>query len=138
LQPSADVIECIVICQIEDHESTGGSAIITASDGSEDLLSGGVPELELDSVFLSFDNFGHEFDPESGLSVGIENVLDVPQEKTGFANTGVADDHELEREIELAADHVGGVQKLYRGKEIYERQVIRGHGEWACGANFEM
>ena len=83
------------------------SFVVCAGDGTETLLPGGIPDLELALVVVDFDGFELEVDAD-GCRVVLEVVVVAEaEEDAGFADALAADDDDFEQVV-VFADH-GGV-----------------------------
>lgn len=61
MQPLFDIIEGLIVRDIVNHDNTMGTTVVGRCDGTETLLSGGIPNLKLDglSVKLNGTDFLH-------------------------------------------------------------------------------
>ena len=92
-QPPRDVLECLVLADVVDEQSSNGAAVVGRGDGSVALLAGRVPDLRLDRLCVDLDAAGCEFDADGGLGVQVELIAGESREKVGLADARVSDQH---------------------------------------------
>lgn len=73
--------------------------------GTETLLSGCVPDLQLDQLVLKVDVLYLEVDSDGGKVVRSEGVVSETKEKTGLAYTGFADYKKLKEMVVFVIRH---------------------------------
>ena len=72
----ADVLKTQLICQIKYQQNALTSSVICTGNSSESLLTGSIPNLELDVFVVDLDSFEAEVHSNSGQVVLRELVLD--------------------------------------------------------------
>lgn len=70
-------------------------------------MTSGVPNLSLDDLIVDANAAGGELDADGGLGLAAELILGEPGEEIGFADAGVADEHNLEQIIVIVIRSVG-------------------------------
>ena len=100
--PVSDGLEGPAVGDVIHQEDALRAAEVGRGDGAESLLSGCVPDLELDALTIHFHIFDLEINADGGNKSGGEGVVGVTQEEAGLTNAGVTD-HE-----QLALHVVGG------------------------------
>jgi hypothetical protein len=86
------------------------------------LLPGGVPYLGLDDLVVDSDAPGGELDPNGGLGLEAELVAREPREQVGFADPGVANEHDLEEVVVVVLRPVRhGCSSLSPGRQAGRR-----------------
>ena len=100
--PVADGLEGPAVGNVVDEENALRASEVGRGDCAESLLSGRVPNLELDALAVHLHVLDFEVDPDGGDERGGEGVVGVTEEEAGLADAGVAD-HE-----QLALHVVGG------------------------------
>ena len=78
-QPVLNVVEGLLLGDVVDQESANSTAVVGARDGSEVLLSCGVPDLQLDVLVVYLDGLGPEFHPDGDIVRETCLVLDELQ-----------------------------------------------------------
>ena len=73
--------------------------------GTETLLSGGVPDLQLDQLVLKVDDLYLEVDADGRKVVRSEGVVSETKEKTGLAHAGFADYKKLKEMVVFGIRH---------------------------------
>lgn len=94
LEPSRDILVCLVLADIVDEEGTNGATVVGGGNGTVSFLAGGIPNLCLDGLGVDLDGARGEFDTDGGLGVEVELVAGESAEKVGFTNTRVSDQND--------------------------------------------
>lgn len=92
-QPPCHVLECLVLADVVDQQSTHGTTVVGRRYGSVTLLAGSVPDLRLDGLCVDLDTTGCELDADGGLGVEVELVAGEAREQVGLADARVSDQH---------------------------------------------
>jgi hypothetical protein len=92
LQPSCDVLVCLVLADVVDEQRSYSAAVVGRSDGAVSLLAGSVPDLSLDGLSVNLDRPGCEFDADCRLGVKVELVAGESTQQVGFTNARVSDE----------------------------------------------
>ena len=71
------------------------TSIVAGGQGAEPLLTGCVPDLQLDHIIFVLDRLQFEVDTDGIKEVFVESVLGVAQEQARLAHATVADDQHL-------------------------------------------
>lgn len=111
LEPLLDVVEGVHISDIVDDADAVSTAVVRRGDGSETLLAGGIPDLQLHGLAIEFYRSDLEIDTDGGdvrLGVG---VIGKSQQQARLSNTGITDEEELE-EVVVFGVHDGGCWRL--------------------------
>jgi hypothetical protein len=66
VEPLLDVVKGFVVGDVVDDDDAVGAAVVRGGDGAEALLSGGVPNLELDCLAVELDGTNLEVDADGG------------------------------------------------------------------------
>ncbi|KAF7837094.1 hypothetical protein G2W53_005576 [Senna tora] len=96
IEPAADTVEGGPAADIVDDESTDSASVVGRGDGTESLLTSGVPNLGLDFLAVDFQALCLKLNANGCLRVGIELVAGVAGEQVGFADGGIADYDDFE------------------------------------------
>ena len=91
-----------------------GTFVVCVGDGSESLLAGGVPDLELDVFVVDVEGFEAEVYADCCHVVLGELVVGETEEETGFADGGVADDDVFEEVVVLTVTHGGSRENIIK------------------------
>ena len=94
--PLCDVLEGVTVGKVKDNEGSHCSVVVGLGDGSEAFLTCSVPNLATDILVVDFKAFGGELDPDGGLLIEEEGVVDKLGNQVGFSDSGIADHHYLE------------------------------------------
>merc|ERR1719277_2024870 len=95
------VVERLLVCDVVDNDDAVGTAVVAARDGSEALLGGGIPDLQLHGLAIQFEGADLEVHADGtyvALSVG---VVCETEEQAGLADTRVANEEQLEEVVIL-------------------------------------
>jgi hypothetical protein len=87
--------------QVEDEICNSRIPKVPSSHRTKDLLTGGVLELQLDVALQRVDDLDHEFDTDRWLRNIVKAITNTSSQETSFVNTGVANNHSLDREVNL-------------------------------------
>ena len=101
LHPPSYVPEGVLPRGVENDKGCSGGPVVGSSDCFELLLTGGVPDLELDGFAIDNDIFGSKLDADSELVVGVENAGDEPADEAGLADASIANEDELKGVVEF-------------------------------------
>ena len=91
----------------------GVTFIVGVDDGSEALLSCGVPDLHLDYFVIDGEGLEAEVDADGDHVVLVEVVVGEAEEQRGLAHGGVAHHHELKQMVVLLALHYQIIRYYY-------------------------
>ena len=86
-EPMFQSFERSFIAKIEYEESHNGSPIIGSRDGSERLLSCGIPDLQFDFSIIDVNIFRSKLDPQRGLMLVLEPSFQKSQQEAAFPYT---------------------------------------------------
>lgn len=92
LQPTAQVLECLITRDVVSEENAMSAAIKYPSYRLERLLTSGVPDLELDDFVVYLETIRAEFDSNCDLMLFLELIVHDTFHEAGFANTCITDD----------------------------------------------
>ena len=81
-----DIFKRFSIGDIVNEEPSGGRSVVRPRDGLESFLPGGVPDLQLDWVFVDVHDFGPEFDPDGDLISRVELGLHESEQQTALSH----------------------------------------------------
>jgi hypothetical protein len=104
-KPTVEVIERFANRQIENEDNANRTPEVCFGDGTESLLSGSVPDLELDRLAIDLNLGSEKFDTDCRLALGGENIIDQTLENCGFADAAVPNDDELEGSSVVERSH---------------------------------
>ncbi|KAL3300432.1 Ras-like protein Rab-11B, partial [Colletotrichum asianum] len=94
LQPSRDVLVCLVLADVVDKEGADSSSVVGGGNGAVSLLAGGIPNLCLDRLGVDLNGSGSELDADCRLGVQVELIAGESTEKVGLSDAGVSNqDH---------------------------------------------
>lgn len=130
LEPSGDILVCLVLADIVYKESSDSAAIVSGGDGTITLLSGGIPDLSLDCFGIHLDAASRELNSDGGLGIQVEFVAGESREKVGLSNTGVSNEDNCRDKlaiVRLLRCSVG-----YAAMSRFGRAYSRRKGELAC------
>lgn len=99
LQPLLDVVERVHVRHIVNDADTVSATVVRGSDGSETLLTGGVPNLQLHCLSIELDGPDFEVDTDGRYVTLRVCVVSKTQQKTRLSDTGVSDEEELKEII---------------------------------------
>ena len=85
-----------LVRDVEDEYECVGGSVVALRDGAEALLSGRVPDLQLDLLALHLDRLDHEVDADGGALPRREHALREPAHQARLAHASVAHQHHLE------------------------------------------
>ena len=85
---------------VYNHDSTS-SLVVLLSDGSISLLTGCIPDLEFDFFAVHIDSLRGKLDADGWFIGSVEFVLGVSDENVGFSDTGVSDDDDFEKILNI-------------------------------------
>lgn len=91
LQPAGHVLVSLVLADVVDKESADSSTVVSGGDGTVALLTGGIPDLGLDSLGVDLDGAGCELDANGGLGVNVELVTGETTQQVRLSDTRVSD-----------------------------------------------
>lgn len=69
LEPSRDILVCLVLADIVDEEGTDRASVVGGRDRTVSFLTGGVPNLRLDGLGFDLDGPRGELDTNGRLGV---------------------------------------------------------------------
>lgn len=90
LEPSRNVLVCLVLADIVDKKGADGTSVVCGSDGTVTLLAGCIPNLRLDGFGVNLDRSGGKLDTDSRLGVEVEFVSSESAEKIGLSDSRVS------------------------------------------------
>ena len=99
MEPLLDIVEGFVVGDVVNDDDTVSTAVVRGGNCAETLLSGGIPNLELDGLPVELNGTDLKVDSNGRdvrFSVGI---VGESEEETGFSNTGISDKQKLEEVI---------------------------------------
>mmetsp|Transcript_109832 Transcript_109832/g.289731 ORF Transcript_109832/g.289731 Transcript_109832/m.289731 type:complete len:255 (-) Transcript_109832:78-842(-) len=101
LHPMLHVLERLLIGDVVDDDDAMGAAVITAGDGAESLLAGGVPDLQLHRLAVEVQGADLEIHADGAdVALGVR-VIRKPQQQARLPHAGVADEQQLEQVVVL-------------------------------------
>jgi len=112
--PGADVVERALIGDIVYEEDAHSTSVVCGGDCPEAFLACGVPYLELDAFTIEFDCAYFEVDTNRCDEGGCPGVVAKAEEETGLADTGVADEKELDQKVVVRWWHGGRSRQACR------------------------
>ncbi len=74
-KPVADMLKGGPICDVKDHYDTMGTLVIGLSDGLEPVLTGSVPNVQLDRLVIDADILDLEVHTDGGKECVVEYVV---------------------------------------------------------------
>ena len=89
-------VERALVCGVVDEQDAHGSTVVGGGDGAETLLTGRIPDLELDPLAIEFDRTDFEVDADRGDEGRGEGILAEAQKTARLADTRVADQQQLD------------------------------------------
>ena len=92
LQPSRDVLVCLVLANVVDKQRTNGASIVCRCDSSITLLACCIPDLCLDRLRVHLDGSRSEFNTDGRLRVKIELVPCESTQQVGLADAGITNE----------------------------------------------
>ena len=96
-----DALESFRLGEVIDNDGADGSSIICIGNGSESLLSGGIPDLIFDGFAFEMNSFGGKLDSNCWFGIHCKRVLNESGQEVGLAYARIANHDYLEEEIEL-------------------------------------
>ena len=85
-EPAGEVLKGITAGNVVDEEGSGSAAVVGAGDGAKGLLSGRVPDLQLDGLFFDREESGSEFYANGEVMDGLEAFVGELEEEAGLAD----------------------------------------------------
>lgn len=67
LEPSSDVLVCLVLADVVDEQGTDSAAVVGRSDGTVAFLASSIPDLSLDGLVVDLDAACSELDTDGRL-----------------------------------------------------------------------
>jgi len=67
LEPSSDVLVCLVLADVVNEQGTDSAAVVGRSDGTVAFLASGIPDLSLDGLVVDLDAACSELDTDGRL-----------------------------------------------------------------------
>jgi len=120
LQPLLDVVEGDLVGDIIDNDDTVGSSVVAGGDGTEPLLTGCVPNLELDHFAIELDGTNLEINTNGG-DVGLSvSVIGKTEEKARLSNTRVTNQQEFEKVVVFGVHRF--CESMWKGEEEEEER----------------
>ena len=96
LQPHFGIVEGLFICDIKNNACGLGKVEVVINDGSESLLSGGVPQLKGEGRILIGDVFEFVIHTD-GCFLRYVLAVNVTEKESAFTNCGFADNDSFKR-----------------------------------------
>lgn len=90
LVPSFHAVKRVLVADVVHYDDAHCAPVVCCRDGSEPLLAGRVPYLELDFLSVQVDCFDFEVDSNCRDERGIELVVHKPQEQTRLSDPRVS------------------------------------------------
>jgi len=104
VEPLFDIVEGLIVRHIVDNDDTMGSSVVGRSDGTETLLSSGIPDLKLDCLSVKLDSADFKINA-NGRNVRFRvGIIGKPEKQTGFTDTGVSNEEELEEIVAVVVE----------------------------------
>ena len=98
IQPLLDIVKRVLIGDVVHDDDAVCAAVVRAGDGAETLLTGSVPNLELDHLAVELDRSDLEVDA-NGRDVRVRvRIVGETQEQARLADARVANQQELHTE----------------------------------------
>jgi hypothetical protein len=94
LQPSCNVLVCLVFADIVDKQSSHCAPVVCGCDCAVSLLPSSIPNLRLDRLCVYLDRSGCELYTDGGLRIEIELIACESTQQVGFTNAGVSDQYD--------------------------------------------
>ena len=89
-------VKTLLIRNIIDEQDAHGATVISGGNGTETLLTSGIPDLKLDALAIELDSTNLEVNANGGDERGRKRVFAESQQAARFAYTGVADQEEFD------------------------------------------
>ena len=129
--PVANIFERAAIGDVVDEQDTLRAAKVRGRDRAEALLSGRIPDLELDIFSIEMDLLDLEVDTDRRDKRGRKRVVRVPEDEARLTNAAIADHQQLDLEIESrrAPSHLYQIYTLYKlepKQKILKKRVKKG------------
>jgi hypothetical protein len=94
--PVVDILETEFVTDIINQKDAHRATVIGGGDGSETFLSGGVPDLQLDSLAIQLNRLDLEINTDSGDERRCELIITESKQETTLADTRVANQKQLD------------------------------------------
>jgi hypothetical protein len=86
LQPSRDVVVCLMLADVVHKKGTDRSTVVCRRDRTISLLACSVPYLCLDRLCVDLDRSGCKLDSDRGFGIEVKFVACEPAQQVGFAD----------------------------------------------------
>jgi len=77
-------LERLIIRHVIDEEDAHSTAIVRSGDGAEPLLTGGIPDLQLDALAIKFDRLDLEINAVTGIIESRRVFMRMSGDKTSY------------------------------------------------------
>lgn len=91
LQPSCDVLVCLVLADIVHEQCSYRSSIVGRCNSTISFLTSSIPDLCFDGLRIYLDGSSRELYADGGLGIEVELISCESTQEVGFTNTGVSD-----------------------------------------------
>lgn len=108
LQPSRDVLVCLVFANIIDEEGPHGASIVGRGDSAVPFLTGSIPDLGLDGLGVNLDGAGGELYTDGRFRVEVEFIAGKSAQEVGLSDAGVTNQYNCRQTRSAGAFHGGG------------------------------
>jgi hypothetical protein len=89
-------VEGALVCGVIDEQDAHGATVVGRGDGTETLLTGRIPDLELDSLAIELNRADLEVDADRRNEGRGEGILAEAQETARLADARVAYQQQLD------------------------------------------
>jgi len=100
-EPLLNVVEGLHISAVEHKDDTLCTTVVAASDGTETLLTGCIPNLELDHLAVAVKSLDFEVDTDGGDMRISPGIIGKTKKKATLSDTRITDQKDLEEIIML-------------------------------------
>lgn len=97
--PRVQIVERLQSRDIVGEENAVGSSVKYLCDALKRFLSRCIPDLKLEDLLLKLDEQGAKLHAYCNLVICQELVISEPMEQTRLADSGIANDDELEKKV---------------------------------------
>ena len=99
VEPPFDIGERLSVRHVVHDDDSVSASVISGSDGAESLLSGRVPDLQFNPFAVNGHRADFKVHSDGGDVVAAKRVIGESDQQRTLANSGIADDEQLEQVV---------------------------------------